>query len=537
MTQYLLVAEVDKIQDFIFRSSSLREVVGGSQLLSRFCEEVPDYLLSSKFQLLINKGGSFRILFERYEDAKACGEELAQIYYLTTGGTMTVIEPVEINDDFIRKNEEAEKKLREAKRQTKDWVSQEQFPYMAFCASCGIGLAVAYFSYHQDKTSQYYCTSCLNKSAERIEEGGVFLQSFYNHVVDGENLSDYDWPGRRVRPDRKKREQLEDVADYNDRRYVAYLVADGNSMGEVFGQCNKEQITSLSDKLTNVIHKALAKPTKLLMENHPHPKFANFIPALPLILGGDDVFALIPAPFALDFAKHFCQEYEKEMRSVLTELEIKNVPDPTISAAIVICKSKHPYSQAHDVGQIILKEAKRLGKKRMLEDKESHSTISFEVLLGGGLFSNNFDLNVRSTLAPYWITGEEVSEWGLPIQRLLYQRRELDVIPRKRLSQLQDLYDIESLHQYSTKDRMKIWSTNLDQLIERITERNNKQGELLNKALKSLGDKENDGYWYRVLRLGEEMWYGHGLPDLLRIWDYSLEIEGSSVSHGGDGND
>ena len=34
---YLLAAEADKIQDLIFRSSRLREVVGASQLLTRFC--------------------------------------------------------------------------------------------------------------------------------------------------------------------------------------------------------------------------------------------------------------------------------------------------------------------------------------------------------------------------------------------------------------------------------------------------------------------------------------------------------------------
>lgn len=36
MARYLLAAEADQIQDFIFRASHLREVVGGSQLMTRF---------------------------------------------------------------------------------------------------------------------------------------------------------------------------------------------------------------------------------------------------------------------------------------------------------------------------------------------------------------------------------------------------------------------------------------------------------------------------------------------------------------------
>ena len=39
MPRYLLAAEADKIQDFIFRAAKLREVVGGSRLLARFCVE------------------------------------------------------------------------------------------------------------------------------------------------------------------------------------------------------------------------------------------------------------------------------------------------------------------------------------------------------------------------------------------------------------------------------------------------------------------------------------------------------------------
>ena len=62
-TRYLLAAEADKIQDFIFRASHLREVVGGSQLLTRFCGEVPERLLSrygndAKENVVINSGGS-----------------------------------------------------------------------------------------------------------------------------------------------------------------------------------------------------------------------------------------------------------------------------------------------------------------------------------------------------------------------------------------------------------------------------------------------------------------------------------------------
>src|SRR5215470_13693508 len=66
MTPHLLAAEADRIQDFIFCASRLREVVGGSQLLSRFCQEGTRALLQH-YQgdlvqdLIVHDGGAFRI--------------------------------------------------------------------------------------------------------------------------------------------------------------------------------------------------------------------------------------------------------------------------------------------------------------------------------------------------------------------------------------------------------------------------------------------------------------------------------------------
>jgi len=36
MTRYLVAADADQIQNFLFRSSHLREVIGGSMLLTHF---------------------------------------------------------------------------------------------------------------------------------------------------------------------------------------------------------------------------------------------------------------------------------------------------------------------------------------------------------------------------------------------------------------------------------------------------------------------------------------------------------------------
>ena len=267
MARYLLAAEADKIQDLIFRSSRLREVVGASQLLTRFCKMVPDSLIDAETEIIISDGGSFRILFKNENTAKIFGEYLCEIYRLATGGTLTVAEPVKIpepfDDNFIAASKLAEENLRQAKRKNKGWCGNEQMPYMAICTSCGLGLANVYSK--EEGKQQYICSSCLNKNAETKQgKNKSFLEKFYKVIAEKDNatLDEYSWPGK----DRK--DPTEEVADYDQNRYVAYIAADGNSMGEVFGKCNRKQMEKLSNGLEQAICRALAEPTRLIMENN-----------------------------------------------------------------------------------------------------------------------------------------------------------------------------------------------------------------------------------------------------------------------------
>lgn len=90
MPRYLLAAEADRIQDLIFRSSKLREIVGGSQLLTRFCHEAPGVIGSEGFQdenIIVADGGAFRLVFDgELIEAKRLLAQIAELYHRVTGG-------------------------------------------------------------------------------------------------------------------------------------------------------------------------------------------------------------------------------------------------------------------------------------------------------------------------------------------------------------------------------------------------------------------------------------------------------------------
>lgn len=274
--RYLLAAEADKIQDFIFRAAHLREVVGGSQLLVRFCEEAPSLFGVPKADIVVNAGGSFRLLFDSEQEAERVGEQLAELYRQAADGALTVAKPQKMIDgDYGSAAKEAEKALRTAKLRRTGSESSPQLPIIAFCANCGTGLAVAYAKRHDEDTEgQHFCAACLTKAAEREEEreAGAFLGQLHAFVTGGAEPDSLHWPGRDRRHDVGEFDPVEDIADYDSRRYVAYLVADGNNMGEIFGSCQTaKQVSDLSKGLDAVVQAALAEPTQLAMAQPVRP--------------------------------------------------------------------------------------------------------------------------------------------------------------------------------------------------------------------------------------------------------------------------
>jgi len=530
MPRYILSAEADKIQDLVFRSAHLRQVVGGSQLLTRFCRQEAPRLLAQlrrhqldgaaiaavRQDIIVADGGSFTVLFDTPEEAHTYGRLLAQLYYETTGSSLTVAYPVAWGGaaaDFSTANVESRRALAAAKRQGRPAAAEAHLPYAAFCSSCGVAPAERYEALHEKEMANYLCRSCREKSRARDQKGIAFLLEFLAAVVgESEEAADWKWPDEA--------EAL--TGGWDERRYVAYLVADGNGMGRVFEQCpSPDKLRELSRALGDVLRASLAEPTRQLMARaRPYE-----VPVLPLILGGDDVFALLPAPCALDFARSFCLQYEERMGAKLRELGL--CAQPTMAAAVVICKASYPYALAHQHGERLLRHAKRLSKTVAAEHPQAapHSMVHFDTVLGSRIAGvDTWPGDHRPTLRPYWVVADPSQDLlptgaGLPLDRLLDGRLDIDPHPQRRLAQLQALFAPDRL---PTDDSMARWRASLERVVGRAVERGQEEDAgVLRQVLNYLGGEEHG--WYRVRRAGED-YAGHGLPDLLEMWDWSEKL-------------
>jgi len=530
---YLLAAEADKIQDFIFRSSRLREVVGASQLLTRFCRSI-DETLAQQYggQVVVNDGGSFRVIFDDLEMANAFGADLAELYRLALGGSLTVAEPVELNGDFRKANEQAGEKLRWAKSRRQGAIAEVHMPYVAFCASCGVALAGTHGRLKGKRASarsQYLCETCQVKDTERDRKPRAILNELYEAYCTAsgtQSMADPDWP-----------EDADDVAklDLRQRNYVAYLIADGNGMGRVFGACNQNQLVGLSNELSPILRDSLAAAAADFRKVVPGQ--GDMVPMIPLILGGDDLFALIPAPYALDFARRFCLAWEKRMRELVDEIGLTSIPRPTVAAAVVICKGKYPYALAHRRAEELLKKAKHHSKLLAAETGDQLSAVNFEVILGNRLAGQEDEDGeraraIRTTLRPYWVCdgslSQNAAERGIELRTLLAQRLELKDIPNKRLAELRRCFEDlpESITVQDRDQRMQTWTNRrLDKILNRLGKT---MREKLEAVLAALGKPRNDGngaHHWREIRRGDTSPFVHGMLDLLEVWDFAQDLD------------
>ncbi|MEM3563789.1 MAG: hypothetical protein QXR19_11200 [Candidatus Jordarchaeaceae archaeon] len=453
-----------------------------------------------KHKIIISDGGSFRILFDSKIDAEKFREYLYEFYRRELGTTITIAEPVEVKSeqDAIR---QAQVNLRRAKHRDKPPVSIEQTPYTAICASCGVRIARYYESRFPDEEENYVCEVCERKSEAREHVKENFLRKFLSFVSVGMTQG-YDFP----------KKDADEVANLDPRNYIAYIIADGNNMGKIFGSCNNfDQLRKLSENLDTIINESLAEPTKVLLGKQrrhlqEREEGSVLIPVLPLILGGDDVFALLPARWSLDFTLRFSMEFEKRMKNFLTQIGLSDV-SPTISAAVVICKGKFPYLVAHEIGEELLKTAKKRAKE------EKSSTISFTVLTGSEIVKVPKEKRIFVAGFPAYTINE--------LKKLIEYRFILKNLPGTRRAQFESLFlraeELDSNEKEAFRLMKEEWIPERQSILNRLDK---KLRNAVGRALVDLGNPQNDGNW---LLIGGS--YFHQFPDLLRVWDFAYNLE------------
>jgi len=529
LTKFLLVAEADQIQKTIFKATRLAEIIGGSQLLTNWCNEKAEELREFGIleeDIIIADGGAFRIIFNKYEDCEHWGMRLAEDYASVIGGTISVTKPLPINDEnsFREVSVLAQLELRKMKNNPLPISVNQHNPFVNICDVCGSGLGNEKIENYQqisgnnDNTvhdkRKILCRSCNNKL--KLAQESHFKSNFLAHVKNCFQGTQKDQITLRMP------QEVEELASYKVRNNIAYIVADGNDMGVLFSTCNKAQMKSLSTELPKIINETIAIVTARMIVKLYEEEFAAGKPfeviclVVPLILGGDDIYIQLAAPYSLDFVRMFTSLYIDRMQTFKRENGLQG-EKAGICFGLVICKAKYPHTLAYDHAHKFLNQSKvaaKAGRVGINADQVSRSLISFGVAEANHRLEGHY----QPSLQPY-STEDIASRRHLSLKELISYRSKLKDVPSSRLAEWHKFYDISVLPERPRSQAKDNWISDFRYFRQR-TSINPSINTLLYEALVTLGSDNEEELYMR----SNDSKFGSGIPDLLEFWDYASDL-------------
>ncbi len=380
-----LLGDVDAIKSFVFETSSLPQIRGGSQLLVECEAEINRRIQALGGREIYCSGGSF--LFEVPVHKAAMVKKTIETLYLdrTLVATVTVVYEQELpnlaptalpqdgwarrlwmayqqaqqSSNFAQRMAFLNARMRETKSQKHTAPFLEAFPFGRRCEACGKRIAQEEISRRepeqQDQVEMIVlCPVCLQrhkKGAGGRAPGvrGCFNERFY----------------RQYAPTASQPPDLDHLVKSARRKYVAFLYADGNDIGQLLQKVrSEEEFAALSQALEEGTEQALFQALQQVCAGEL--RNGDYWPFEIVNVGGDDVTLLIQAGYAWEVAVQFLERFEAEVTQRMKE-ELGYWPEGwpekiTASCGIAIADVKYPVRYLEYLASDLLKGAKREAK-------------------------------------------------------------------------------------------------------------------------------------------------------------------------------
>lgn len=363
--KYLYGASVQGIQNFIFQSNKLAEIVGASELVEEICTTKFAQLIYSESlsvaaplydtaknslredqNAILNAAGNIKYVFQSKEECAKVVREFPRMISEYAPGISINQAVVELEDErtFSKAVEELERRL---KVQRNRHSRSTTLGLMGIQRSRTTGLPVV-----RIEGEQHLDKSTISKLYENTD-GLMRRKSTYNlckKAFGDQNLEE----GRVAF-------NIEDITHKND--WIAVIHADGNGLGNVVKKVGKndELFKRFSDRLDRAtVNAAVAAYKSLDLKNEKR------IPIRPIVLGGDDLTIICRADLALKYTSVFIKEFEEQTNILLGDMLIKQnvftegkIRDRlTACAGIAYVKSSFPFYYSYELAEQLCRAAK-----------------------------------------------------------------------------------------------------------------------------------------------------------------------------------
>ncbi len=353
-TKYLYGASVQGIQGFIFATNKLKEIVGASELVEQICTSFFKDQLGKDYKeenLILGAAGNIKYLFD---DEPVC-QRLVRNF---PKAVMEMAPGITISQAVVKvENNNASEILENRLRTQRN---------RAISTTNGIGLMVTEtarktggigFDYSKDGVIDWG-QGLKVKASEKAN------RKLIKKIADEANPKIEDFPF----------DISEMVDEEQNKSWIAVIHADGNNLGQKIMQMldglQEEQSFSTIRNFSKLINAATIEAAKIAFEKTVDIIPNKTIPFRPVVLGGDDLTAIIRADIAMNFTKVFLTEFENATKARFKNFKEDNGLNEnpfsegiTACAGIAYIKASYPFHYGVNLAEKLCTEAKSISKK------------------------------------------------------------------------------------------------------------------------------------------------------------------------------
>ena len=407
MAQCIAIYDISGIQNFIFSTNKLREMVGGSKIVhkilfellpeklgykednwkdERFSKEILDNRLGNVIYI---GGGNAFVLYENEKSYQSVTIELQkEVFELSGGGIRLCHAKIEI--DYLDQKGSFVEKIQKPLMQALTTYKQNTAPIQT-------ARGFAFGAQDNETKEPIVLVPTLKDSLCKYASYGRFKKNeiFYStrDEKSSEEISQY------------YADNFEQFRDEEEKSFVAVIHIDGNTMGKQiidFANKNQEEEETLFEQLKAMreLSKEISKIYRDTLDNTVNEIFkkeigtekaygeaqelTKSIPYREIISDGDDITVIIKSNKALQFCDLFVKTLEKEKEggnySHLKDFHI------SVGIGIAFVHDKFPFSTAYDIAEQLCKNAKKRGLEYPFSKNNievTHSSMDFQIIKSG----------------------------------------------------------------------------------------------------------------------------------------------------------
>jgi len=361
--------DTDRIKNYVFATAKLKEIRGASSILDELNDDVIRDVVG-RDRVIYAAGGSALAEIEDVSEAQHLIGEVERLYRRRTKSAEITGDWVEMADantsfgEYARRLNFKIRLRKDEKLRRRIWLNS---PVVKGCQSCGEHPAALVVE------ESFICVVCnlkRNRSKE-IKDGsfGSRLKQLLGHArAKGQ------WPGLTIANAPDDFEGIGEAA--SPKGYIGFIYCDGNRIGELFSQLDREPYRKLSNGMGKALREVIFDA---FCHHFPNPD--QVFPFEIIFIGGDDLVLVVAADKAMEIALDLCREFEKRTKRILEEAGLSAQRENlSLSAAVVLSHQSLPIYHLQAIADDLLKSAKQRSLSIREKENKEVGCIDFHVV-------------------------------------------------------------------------------------------------------------------------------------------------------------